>query len=133
MRMALDEVRFNASTHIFGGEGRDHSGGGSGAGEFVFADLAELDGVITEWMTLRDEIRHDQYLFTQAVGFMVAPAQDDPSGEQAGAAKVSVEKARDHNKAMLDYADDYITRLTASRQAMAATEERNTARVTPRD
>ncbi|MGB3444935.1 MAG: hypothetical protein WBA97_39870 [Actinophytocola sp.] len=105
------------------------SGGGGADGDYVFADLAELDSIITEWTALRDTIQVDGRKLAQAQQAVYSPADDDMSRGQAKALVESLDKARTHNDAMLAYADAYVEKLTAARERYAADEETNVARM----
>ena len=101
------------------------SGGGGGTGQYVFADLQHLDGVLNDWKTLRDRIRDRSGKIRQAMRLCNPPAFDEMSVMQAQATKDSLQKAFDHNEAMYAYADRYVTNLQATRDSMAATDDSN--------
>jgi hypothetical protein len=105
------------------------SGGGGNGGGYVFTDLAHLDHIITRWTTLRDDIAADGQDIHQATRQIVPPADDEPSVTQAKAARASLIKGQQHNQAMVDYADGYITKLAAARARYATTEENNVDRL----
>src|SRR6266545_544483 len=52
------------------------SGGGGAGGRYVFASLAELDGMIADWEALRDRIFARDAKFRQAIGLIAPPAED---------------------------------------------------------
>lgn len=54
------------------------------------------------------------------------PADDKLSLAQAKAASVSLAKGQDHNQVMVDYVNNFIAKLTATRDRYATTEENNT-------
>ncbi|MFC4854603.1 hypothetical protein [Actinophytocola glycyrrhizae] len=105
------------------------SGGGGANGDYVFADLAELGALITEWAAIRDTIETDGLNLLLARQQIFSPADDDMSKGQAEALVESLVKARTHNKAMFDYANAYVEKLTAAREQYAADEELNVARM----
>lgn len=94
------------------------SANGSG-GQYVFADLAEIDGIIAELEALVAEVQAEDETYARAIGLAVPPAEDFLSVEQADAYVAALEKGRTHNKAMSTYADDLLADLRAARQAYA--------------
>ena len=106
--------------------GQDPFSGG-GAGIYLFADLAELDSVTTQWRAERDKIqdRHDK--ISQAIALVSPPADDMMSVGQAEAFTSSLQKLKEHNLALLDYADEYIHKLNAVRASYTDIEDPNTA------
>lgn len=105
------------------------SGGGGADGDYVFADLAELDAIITEWTAIRDTIQLDGTELAQARQMISPPAADLMSTGQATALVDSLDKAQTHNDAMFAYADAYVEKLTAARERYAAGEESTVARM----
>ena len=105
------------------------SGGGGADGDYVFADLAELGALITEWTAIRDAIQVDGEKLVQARQAIYSPADDDMSKGQAQALIESLDKAQAHNDAMFAYADAYVEKLTAARERYATDEEANVARM----
>ncbi|HEV8555445.1 MAG TPA: PE domain-containing protein [Actinophytocola sp.] len=108
--------------------GQDPFGGG-GAGTYVFADLAELDLVASQWRAEREKIQKRDEKIVRAIELIAPPAEDLMSEGQAGAFRTSLEKLKEHNQALLDYADDYLAKLSAARASYAAVEDTNTARM----
>jgi hypothetical protein len=91
--------------------------GGGGNGDFVFASLAELETIIAEWSTLRDEIGLDWDGFFQAqYQTNIAPAGDVMSEQQANAVNGSLNKALSHCDVMLKYVDSYVVKLAAAQR-----------------
>lgn len=105
------------------------SGGGGADGDYVFADLAELDSLTTEWTAIREAIQTDERNLAQAQQAIYSPADDLMSQGQSKALIESLDKARNHNKTMFDYADAYVEKLTATRERYVADEEANVARM----
>ena len=103
--------------------------GGGGGGQFVFADLAELDSVTAQWRAERERVQQDGQKLTEALALCNPPADDMMSHFQASSLKNSLSAALEHNKAMFDYADGYVQKLEASRASMATTEHDNTAKL----
>jgi hypothetical protein len=103
--------------------------GGGGEGDYVFTDLSHLDRIITRWTSLRDDIYADGQDIGAAVDQIVPPANDDPSVTQAKAARASLIKGQQHNRAMFDFANGYAAKLAAARTRYAATEDGNVDRL----
>lgn len=101
----------------------------AGAGQYVFTDLAELDGVITEWTTVRDRLEERGWRLGQAAGLMEPPADDIVSQGYTKATRESVLKAVSHCDAMRVYADGYLQKLMASRAQYAETETQAVANI----
>lgn len=110
---------------IFGfGTGSEHESGGGGAGgQFTFANIEELDAVITKWNTQRDEISEDQDRIVSAYREIAEPAGDEMSRGQADAARSSLVSMWEHNSQMLEYTDSYIEKLNFARGDMATNDE----------
>lgn len=110
---------------IFGfGTGAEHESGGGGAGgQFMFANVDELDVVITKWNSQRDEIQEDQERIIAAYHEIAEPAADEMSRGQANAARSSLISMWEHNFQMLQYTDNYIEKLTLARSDMATMDE----------
>ena len=108
--------------------GSHNSGGGKG-GDYVFADLAELDAIIAEWVSVRDGVEADGVKLRTAQQMIKPPASDLMSQMQPGAVKDSLGKAIKHNQAMWTYANGYVKRLQAAREQYVAAEEENAARL----
>jgi hypothetical protein len=103
--------------------------GGGGGGDYVFADLAELDSLISEWTAIRDNIQTDGEKLLQAAYLIIPPAEDDMSKAQSAATVASLDKAQIHNDAMFAYADSYLGKLTTTRERYATDEEVNAGRM----
>lgn len=107
-----------------GGEPQPHeSGGGGTGGQFMFANLEELDGVISRWEEARDGLLDDREKIYNAYDHLEAPAADDMSTAATTASRDSVANMFQHNVAMLRYAENYIEKLKASREQMAVMED----------
>ncbi|MPZ81805.1 MAG: hypothetical protein GEV28_15960 [Actinophytocola sp.] len=105
------------------------SGGGGAGGNYVFADLDELDAIIDEWTAIRDGVQADGRKLLQAQQLIVAPAKDLMSQLQPAAMNESLTKAIGHNAAMADYADGYVQKLQAARAQYGADDEQAAARM----
>jgi hypothetical protein len=125
----IEDARFGQAGLGSLGIGDRMGTGGGGGGQFVFADLAELDSITTQWVAERERIRQDHETVLEAIRRCNPPAGDMMSHYQANRLQESLAVARDHNQAMLDYADGYVQKLEASRTAMASSEHNNAARL----
>jgi hypothetical protein len=114
---------------LFGGGWETTAGGGGTGGQFMFADIGELDAVIKQWETEYEAIVKDGQTIFQAAGLIEPPAQDGMSVGQADATRQSLIKLREHNEAMKGYAEGYIKKLKASRASMANTDQGNAAQL----
>ena len=114
---------------LFGADWEKAAGGGGTGGQFMFASMAELDGVIAQWETELEAIRTDGLTIDQAAGLVEPPAQDGMSVGQADATRQSLIKLREHNTAMRGYAEEYIKKLKASRASMTNTDQGSEAQI----
>lgn len=105
------------------------SGGGGAGGNYVFADLDELEAIIAEWAAIRDAIRADGRKLAQARQLLRPPAEDLMSWWQPEAVKESLAKAITHNAAMEDYTDGYVRKLWAAWARYSADDEQAAARM----
>lgn len=110
---------------LFGfGEPQPYEAGGGGTGgQFMFASIDELNGVITKWEEERDGILADRDAIAEAYYSIAEPASDDMSQELAGASRDSLANMWQHSDAMLKYAENYIAKLYASRDQIAVMED----------
>jgi hypothetical protein len=107
----------------FGGGQPYEAGGGGSGGQFMFANLEELDGVITRWEEERDGILADRDAIADAYYMIAEPAGDMMSRGQTSASRDSLATMYYHSDAMFKYAEGYLEKLYASRQQMALMEE----------
>ncbi|MGB3444001.1 MAG: hypothetical protein WBA97_35135 [Actinophytocola sp.] len=108
----------------FGGPPQPHESGGGGAGgQFMFANLEELDAVIAKWEEERDGILADRQAIHEALDGIAEPAGDTMSQFQANASRDSLSNMFQHNNAMLRYAENYIEKLYESREQIAVMED----------
>ncbi|MFC4853596.1 hypothetical protein [Actinophytocola glycyrrhizae] len=105
------------------------SGGGGADGQYVFTDLDELDGIITELEEIAVEVRDDLWYYDQAIGLATPPAEDVMSRGQVAAYIASLEAGREHNKAMLGYAENQLAKLQAARHTYAENDSGAAARL----
>jgi hypothetical protein len=120
----------------FGGEPTPHQAGGGGTGgQFMFANLDELDGIIAKWKEERDGIIADRDAISDAYHMIKPPAGDTMSVGQTEASQNSLASMWQHSEAMLKYANDYIAKLYAARVQMATQDDgaRETMRSVSRD
>jgi hypothetical protein len=95
------------------------AGGGGDKGKFVFADLAELDSVISMWEKQALDIEDDRQHIQSALNQIQDPAGDIMSRVQAQTSRGSLDAMLEHNRQMAKYTTDYINRLRQSREEMA--------------
>jgi hypothetical protein len=108
---------------LFGLDTPYEAGGGGTGGQFMFASVEELDGVIAKWEEERDGIKADKDAIADAYHMIADPAADSLSREQATASRDSLANMWHHSDAMLRYAENYIAKLRASRQQISVMEE----------
>jgi len=108
---------------LFGSGGDPHlAGGGGTGGQFMFANIEELDSVITKWEGERDGIAADKETIAGSYYLIAEPASDSMSAAQATASRNSLAIMWEHSDQMLKYAENYIAKLKASREGMATME-----------
>lgn len=106
-----------------------HDGAGGSGGQYVFADLAEIDGIIADLEELTTGIHSEDEAYAQAIRLAAPPAEDYLSVEQANAYVAALEKGRSHSRAMAGYADDMLAELRAARQAYADSDATSAAQL----
>lgn len=111
------------------GGNSDHQSNIDHPGDYVFVDLAHLDNIIGQWISVREDIKSNGTTLQQAIEPIEAPAGDGPSNRQAATYFHSLRLARVHGMVMSEYAAGYIDRLTASRERYLATEQDNADRL----
>ncbi len=114
---------------LFGNEWESPAGGGGTGGQFMFASIADLNTVIAQWQAEHDAIKADGLKIQEAAGYIAPPAGDGMSVAQADATRQSLITLREHNEAMRVYAEQYISKLIASRDSLVNTEQNNEAQV----
>jgi hypothetical protein len=107
---------------LFGGDPYEAGGGGAG-GQFTFANVEELDGIIRKWEDERDGIDADRKAIAEAYHMIKQPAGDIMSLTQMEASKNSLANMWHHSDSMYNYAQNYITKLMTSRAQIATTED----------
>ncbi|MPZ84080.1 MAG: hypothetical protein GEV28_28270 [Actinophytocola sp.] len=98
------------------------SGGGGAGGQYVFANLEEIDGIITDLEAIKNDIRDDERYFRQAIRLATRPAEDMMSNGQVEAYHASLRKGWQHNKAVAAYAENQLAKLRAARQTYVDTD-----------
>ncbi|MFL6124462.1 hypothetical protein [Actinophytocola sp.] len=112
-----------------GGDQPYEAGGGGTGGQFMFASLDDLNGVIKKWEDERDSIRDDRDAIADAYYAIKDPAGDPMSRGQASASRDSLANMWNHSNAMLNYANNYIEKLKASHAQISAMEDGAHARM----
>lgn len=106
---------------------RSGSGGGGEGGQFMFANLAELDAVIAAWREEVASIAADRRQIEITREIVDRPAGDTMSVYQTQATRHSLGALSVHNEEMLSYADAYLKKLTQTRQQMQNDEDAGVA------
>ena len=127
-QISLDMVADRIGT-LFGPGWQTTYGGGGTGGKYMFANLQDLDAVITQWTEVYTAIGHDGEAIRTALELVAPPAEDDMSVGQANATRDSLTKLKEHNEAMRSYAEEYIKKLQASRDSMTNTDQGNAAQL----
>ncbi|MGH3864324.1 PE domain-containing protein, partial [Actinokineospora sp.] len=110
---------------LFGDANATTTGGGGAGGGYHWTDPTELQAVITQWESIRDEIDEDLHAIQSAISLAQAPADDEMSTAQAEATRTSLGKCAEHNQAMYEYANSYVNKLKAARGDTITTDESN--------
>lgn len=76
------------------------SGGGGAGGQYVFADLDQINGIISDAERLLTDIRDDGASLLRAQQRVEPPAEDIMSVMEAEATVRSLDQAITHNQAM---------------------------------
>lgn len=110
------------------------SGGGGASGQYVFANIEEIDSIITNLEAELADILDDERDFEQAISLATPPADDVMSVGQVNAYVAALHKGWLHNQAVAAYADNQLAKLRAARQeyvdtdSNAAEQQRNVDR-----
>lgn len=99
------------------------------SGRYVFADLAEVDSIILELKSMRQELFVDGYALDGAIDEVAFPAEDVMSRDQARAYRDSLRKAYSHNQMMSSYINDQIDKLSTARNAYAEADSAAASRL----
>ena len=97
--------------------------GGGGSGSYMFANLAELDGVIQQWQNLVDELEADTKQVDSAVRQLARPAGDHVSDTNFSQSTEVLHAMRKHNEMLGAYAAHYVAKLKQCRTQMTTTEQ----------
>lgn len=108
---------------LFGMDTPYEAGGGGTGGQYMFANVEELDGVITQWEQERDGIQADKDAIAETYYMINEPAGDSMSRQAATASRDSLANMWHHSDSMLRYAENYIAKLRASRQQIQLMEQ----------
>lgn len=96
---------------------------GDGAGgQYVFANLDQINEIIFEAETLLTDIRDDGASLLRAQQRVEPPAEDIMSAMEANATVRSLDQAITHNQAMASYVDAQLAKLRACRDEYARTD-----------
>lgn len=118
LEIAVDRVTA-ALGGIFGpGWNTPTAGGGGTGGNFMFASIDELNGVIAQWETELESIMTDGTTIREAAANIREPAPDGMSVGHATASRRSLLRLLEHNTAMREYAAEYVSKLKDSRTSM---------------
>lgn len=98
-------------------------------GRYVFADLGELDAIITEWTAIRDRVADRGNKLAQAIGWITPAAEDTVSRLHALRTRASLQRALEHNDAMRGYTTTYVDKLTAARRQYADSDGQGAATI----
>lgn len=110
-------------TGIFGGGWERQSGGGGQGGQFMFADLGELDGIITAWRDEVEDIKSDLRQIEKTTAVVARPAGDPMSTLHMATTRQSLLAMREHSRQMLEYAQGYLDKLEQTRTQMQSDED----------
>jgi len=98
-----------------------HGGGGAGE-QYVFANVEEIDSIITDLEAIKKEIRDDDQYFDQAINLATPPADDVMSVGQVDTYVAALQEGWEHNRAVAVYAQNQVAKLRAARQAYTETD-----------
>lgn len=103
------------------------SPGSAAAGEYVYADVGELDEIISGWETQGDDVRVDADLLTEAFHSLGPGAADVVTARYFAALGDTFDVFYQHTSEMSAYIAHHAAKLRASRQLMALAEDGNAA------
>lgn len=92
------------------------SGGGGAGGQYVFANIEEIDSIITDLETELVDIIEDDLYFQHSIRLATPPAEDTMSVGQVDAYVAALQQGWQHNKAVTAYAEGQLAKLRAARQ-----------------
>ncbi|GAB2782428.1 hypothetical protein [Amycolatopsis magusensis] len=94
-----------------------------GAGGSFEMDAEELDAVIGLWEAELDKLVEDAQVIEDISWSFTPPATDDASVGYVNAGVDSIEALRSQNDSMLKYAQEYVKKLKAAKEATVAADE----------
>lgn len=97
--------------------------GSAGSGEYVYADLGELDEIISGWETQGDDVRIDENLLTDAYFSLTPGTADVVTTHYFAALGDTFDVFYQHTSEMSAYIAHHAAKLQASRQLIALTED----------
>lgn len=95
---------------------------GGGGGSFEM-DAEELEAVIGLWEAEADKLVEDAKIIEDISWGFTPPAPDDASVGYVDAGVNSIEALRTQNDSMLKYAQEYVNKLKAAKEATVAADE----------
>jgi hypothetical protein len=101
-------LRILSITHGETGESLDMPG------QYIFTDLDEVDSIIAELESVKEDIAYDGLELRAAYSAARSPAEDGMSRSQVRAYRDSLAKAMRHNETMAGYVTDQIDKLSAA-------------------
>jgi len=108
---------------LLGTNWQQSSGGGGEGGQFMFANLAELDAVINAWRDEIDAMIADQDQIRSAQAVVDSPAGDSMSRFHTSAVKQTLDALGTHSDQLFRYAEEYLMKLVKTRQQMQNDED----------
>jgi hypothetical protein len=100
------------------------SGTDDKAGQYLFVNPAELNGIIDKWATEGDSIRQDGFNF-QGGTLISSPTRDVVTTEYFTMLSQAFSEFTNHNHRMFEYNLSFVNKLLASHRAMVHLEHRN--------
>ncbi|HEV7978125.1 hypothetical protein [Amycolatopsis sp.] len=101
-------------------------GGATGGGGTFEMSPGELDTVIGLWREEAVKILEDGRAIQEIATALRAPGNDDPSRGYVSAGIESIMALQDQNDSMLKYAQEYIKKLEAAKNATVKADQANT-------
>ena len=105
-----DELEKTGSAGIPDDNGTNSNPDGE-SGNFVFADLDELNGFIHKWIDQSQSIRMDGSTFQAAAGGIEPPVGDVLTTEYFGLLRQAFLEFTQHNHMMFEYSGEYVDKV----------------------
>lgn len=99
----------------------------AGAGKYVYADLGELDEIISGWQTQGNDVRIDADLLIDAFYSLGPGSCDVVTAQYSAALGDTFDAFYQHTYEMSAYIAHHAAKLIAARQLMAIAEDNNAA------